>query len=234
MIDGRLAWGRGLDDPRPPASLTKLLTALVLLGHPRWSPDAVVSLSPRAAAVEGSQLGLRAGETLRAADALTALLVRSANDCCIALVEHFAGSVEAFLAPMNASAAALGMAHSHFGDPCGLDVPGHHSTVRDLLRLGQVALRSAPVAERVRLPRATVTTLGPQPRRLSFANGNALVGRTPGVIGMKSGYTSRAGRCVVAVAERRGHQVWLAMLGAEERWWTASGLIEAAFSTLPD
>lgn len=234
VIDGRLTWGRGLDDPRPPASLTKLLTALVLLGHPRWSPDAVVTVSPRAAAVEGSQLGLRAGEALRAADALTALLVRSANDCCVALVEHFAGSVEAFLAPMNASAAALGMSHSHFGDPCGLDVPGHHSTVRDLLRLGQVALRSPLVAERVRLPRAGVTTLGPQPRRLSFVNGNALVGRTAGVIGMKSGYTSRAGRCVVAVAERRGHQVWLAMLGAEERWWTAAGLIEAAFSTLPD
>lgn len=233
VIDGRLTWGRGLDDPRPPASLTKLLTALVLLGHPRWSPDATIVASARAAAVEGSQLGLRAGESLRAADALTALLVRSANDCAIALVEHFAGSVEAFLPPMNASARAIGMRASHFGDPCGLDVPNHHSTVRDLLRLGQVALTSPAIAERVRLPRASVTTLGPQRRSLSFANGNALVGRTAGVIGMKSGYTSRAGRCVIAVAERGGHQVWLAMLGAEERWWTASGLIEAAFSTLP-
>ena len=84
----------------------------------------------------------------------------------------------------------------------------------------------------LRLPRAALRTLGDGARRLEFVNGNALVGRTAGVIGMKSGFTSRAGKCVVAVAERGTHRVWLVMLGAEERWWTAAGMIDAAFTTV--
>lgn len=231
-VDGRLTWARGLDEPRPPASLTKLLTALVLLEDPRWDESARIVVSARAAAIEGSQLGLRAGESLAAGDALTALLVRSANDACLALVEHFAGSVEKFVARMDPRAVALGMGRSHFGDPCGLDVPGHRSTARDLLRLGGAALAQPAIAMRVRLPRAALTTLGAAARRLEFVNGNALVGRTAGVVGMKSGFTSRAGKCVIAVAVRGGHRVWLVMLGAEERWWTAAGMIDAAFTTV--
>lgn len=231
-IDGRLTWARALDEPRPPASLTKLLTALLLLEDPRWDADARIVVSRRAAAVEGSQLGLRAGEALRAGDALTALLVRSANDACVALAEHFAGSIEQFVARMDPRATTLGMTRSHFGDPCGLDVPGHRSTARDLLRLGGAALARPEVAARVRLPRAALDTLGAGARRLEFANGNALVGRTDGVIGMKSGFTSRAGKCVIAVAVRGPHSVWLVMLGAEERWWTAAGMIDAAFASV--
>ena len=188
--------------------------------------------SPRAAGIEGSRLGLRGGEALRAGDALTALLVRSANDACVALVEHFAGSVADFVPRMNARAAALGMRGSRFGDPCGLDVGRHHSTARDLLRLGGAALAQPAIAERGRLPRAEIRTLGERSRRFAFVNGNALVGRVDGVIGMKSGFTSRAGKCVIAVATRGEHRVWLVMLGAEERWWTAAGLINAAFSTV--
>jgi D-alanyl-D-alanine carboxypeptidase (penicillin-binding protein 5/6) len=233
VVDGRLTWARGLDLPRPPASLTKLLTALVLLRDPAWDDEAPVTVSARAATVEGSQLGLRAGESLRAGEALTALLVRSANDACVALAEHVAGSVEAFVPRMNAAAAGLGMSGSRFGDPCGLDSAGQRSCARDLLRLGGAALANPAIAARVRLAEAAVTTLGPAPRRLAFVNGNALVGRVDGVIGMKSGFTSRAGKCVIAVAVRGAHHVWLVMLGAEERWWTAAGMIDAAFATLP-
>lgn len=232
MIDGRLTWGRSLDDPRPPASLTKLLTALLLLEDPRWDAAAPLQISARAAAVEGSQLGLRAGESLRAGDALTALLVRSANDACIALAEHCAGTVEAFVAAMNTRAARLHMTNSAFGDPCGLDIGDQRSTARDLLRLGAAALAQPAIASRVQLPRARVDTLGAKSRRFEFVNGNALIGRTDGVIGMKSGFTSRAGKCVLAVAVRGDHQVWLVMLGAEERWWTAAGMINAAFATV--
>ena len=231
-IDGRLTWARALDEPRPPASLTKLLSALVLLDDPRWDEAAPVTVGALAAAVEGSQLGLRRGEVLRAGEALTALLVRSANDACIALVEHFAGSIEDFVPRLNARAAQLGMSGSSFGHPCGLDAPGQHSTASDLLRLGGAALSEPAIATRVRLPRAAVATLGSGARRIEFVNGNALVGRTEGVIGMKSGFTTRAGKCVLAVAVRGRHRVWLVMLGAEERWWTAAGMIDAAFATL--
>lgn len=227
-VDGRLRWSRNADLPRPPASLAKLLTAIVLLDDPRWDEAARVDVSAAAAAVEGSQLGLRRGEALRAGEALTALLVRSANDACIALAEHSAGSIGAFVERMNSRAAALGMSRSHFGHPCGLDAPGQQTTARDLLRIAGVALAHPAVAARVSLARAEVTTL--EGRRLAFVNGNALVGRVEGVIGMKSGFTNRAGKCVIAVAQRGDHRVWLVMLGAEERWWTASGMIEAAFA----
>jgi len=227
-VDGRLRWARNADLPRPPASLAKLLTAVVLLDDPRWDDAARVEVSAAAAAVEGSQLGLRRGEALRAGDALTALLVRSANDACLALVEHFAGSIGTFVERMNTRAAALGMSRSHFGHPCGLDAPGQQSTARDLLRVAGVALGRPAIASRVALARAEIATL--DGRRLAFVNGNALVGRVDGVIGMKSGFTTRAGKCVIAVAQRGEHRVWLVMLGAPERWWTATGMIEAAFA----
>lgn len=227
-VDGRLTWARNPDLPRPPASLAKLLTALVLLDDPRWNENARIEVSAAAAAVEGSQLGLRRGETLRAGDALTALLVRSANDACIALAEHFAGSIDRFVERMNTRAAALGMTNSRFGHPCGLDVPGQRTSARDLLRVAGAALGRPEIAARVGLARAEIATLGG--RRLAFLNGNALIGRLDGVIGMKSGFTTRAGKCVIAVAQRGGHRVWLVMLGAEERWWTATGMIEAAFA----
>ncbi len=226
-VDGRLIWARHPDLPRPPASLAKLLTAVVLLEDPRWDEAARIEVSDAAAAVEGSQLGLRGGEALRAGDALTALLLRSANDACVALAEHFAGSVGQFVERMNARAAALGMADSRFGHPCGLDVAGQRSTARDLLRLAGFALGLPAIAARVTLARAEIATL--DGRRLSFVNGNALVGRVEGVIGMKSGFTTRAGKCVIAIAQRGDHRVWLVMLGAGERWWTAAGMIDAAF-----
>ncbi len=228
-VDGRLQWARNPDQPRPPASLAKLLTAVVLLDDPQWDDAAPIEVSAAAAAVEGSQLGLRRGETLRADDALTALLVRSANDACLALAEHFAGSVGQFVERMNARAAALGMSRSRFGHPCGLDAPGQQSTARDLLALAGVALGQPAIAARVALARAEIATLGG--RRFAFVNGNALVGRVDGVLGMKSGFTTRAGKCVIAVVQRGEHRVWLVMLGAEERWWTASGMIESAFAT---
>lgn len=228
VVDGRLTWARDADTPRPPASLTKLLTALVLLDDPRWNEDTTLAVSARAAAVEGSKLGLRRDETLRAGAALTALLVRSANDACLALAEHFAGSVEAFVVRMNDRALALGMKQSQFGHPCGLDAPGQQSTARDLLRVATAALERPAIAQRVRLARAEVSTIAG--RRFRFVNGNALVGRVNGVLGMKSGFTNRAGKCVIAVAVRGQHSVWLVMLDAEERWWTAAGMIDAAFA----
>lgn len=128
-IDGRLTWADATDQRRQPASLAKLLTALVLLESPRWQPEAHVTVSAAAAGIEGSRIGLRQGEVLRAIDLLTGMLVRSGNDACLALVEHDAGSMPAFAERMNRHAAALGMRDSHFVHPCGLDARGQYTTV---------------------------------------------------------------------------------------------------------
>ncbi len=237
VLDGELIWAGAPDTPRAPASLTKLLTALVLLEQD-WKPAAVIRVSRAAAAVEGTRAGLRAGESLTADDALTALLVRSANDACRALVESAAASTAEFALRMNARARALGMTRSHFGDPCGLDAPGQQSTVRDLLRLGAAALAEPRIANRAGRAEARITTIASgggardaaSGRAIDLRNSNALLGRVAGTIGLKSGFTSNAGRCVIAVAVRDGHHVWVVLLNAPNRWWVTQGLIEEAFS----
>lgn len=221
-VDGRLTWGGNLDVTRPPASLVKLLTALTLLGRD-WQPDAVVTVSRRAADIEGSQVGLRTGERVRAADLLTAMLVRSGNDACLALVEKAAGSLEAFLPRLNARATEIGLVASRFDHPCGLDADGTRTTARDLLRLADAALAEPQITLRAHAVEARIVTLGG--RELRFRNSNALIGRDPDAVGLKSGFTQRAGRCLIAVAERDGHRVIVVMLGADERWWAASNLL---------
>ncbi len=225
-IDGEVRWQRAPDTSRAPASLTKILSAIVLLERD-WNAERVVTVSARAAAAEGTRLHLKAGEQLRAGDALTAMLVGSVNDACLALAEDAAGSEERFVDLLNERAAGLGLSGTHFANACGLPQPGHLSTARDLLRMAEVAMSMPEFARRVALPEATLATL--QGRRLTVRTTNLLLGRVPGVTGVKTGYTSQAGKCLVAVAERGKTRVAVVLLGAPDAWWTAAALIEDAF-----
>ena len=225
-IDGRLTWAAAIDLRRQPASLAKLLTALVLLESPRWKPDEGVTVSAAAAGIEGSRIVLRQGEVLRAIDLLTGMLVRSGNDACLALVEHAAGSMPAFAERMNRHAARLGMRDSHFVHPCGLDAPGQYTTVADLLVLAEAARGEPRILQRAGAQSGDIRTRAG--RRLRFHNSNALVGREPQVIGLKSGFTSQAGNCVIALADGDGHTVVLVLLAAKDRWWEATGMIARA------
>jgi D-alanyl-D-alanine carboxypeptidase (penicillin-binding protein 5/6) len=225
-VGGEEIWGRGADAPRPPASLTKIMTGLLALEQ-GGDPGAWVRVSPRAARATGSRLGLRAGESVRAGDLLAAALVSSANDACLALAEHLGGSAEAFVARMNARARALGLDATRFQNPCGHDAPGHRSSARDLLRLTRAALALPAFRDLVARERVRVVTRGG--RGLEAATGNALLGRLAGARGVKSGFTPGAGKCLVALAERGGVEVLLVLLDAPDRWWAAAGMVEAAF-----
>jgi serine-type D-Ala-D-Ala carboxypeptidase (penicillin-binding protein 5/6) len=227
VLDGRLLWSRALDAPHAPASLAKLLAALVIL-EKDWNPDAVVSVSSTAAAADGARIGLRAGESLAARDALTAMLVRSANDACLALVEHSSGTATVFAARMNLRAKALGLTQSQFVNPCGLDALGQQTTVRDLLRLAAAAIRQPDIALRGRAQSAEIRTLGG--RVLRFNSSNLFIGREPGAIGLKSGFTSQAGKCLIALVENDGHRVWIILLDSKDRWWTASGMLQLSLA----
>lgn len=228
--DGEVLWARRPELPRPPASLAKLMTALVA-AEAGWDPAAWVEVSPRAARETGARLGLRAGEALRAGDALAATLVASANDACFALAEHAGGSAEAFVARMNQRAAALGLARTRFEDPCGHDRPGQLTTASDLLVLARTVLAVPLLRDTVARDRVVLATR--RGRRLEAASRNALLGRARGVRGVKTGTTDAAGRCIVALAERDGVEVLLVLLGAPDRWWTAAALIDAAFDEAP-
>jgi D-alanyl-D-alanine carboxypeptidase (penicillin-binding protein 5/6) len=228
VLDGELLWGSNIDVRRAPASLTKLLTALVVLDAD-WQPDALLPVSHDAAHATRPRVGLRTGESIRADEALTAMLMHSANDACLVLAEHVAGSLDAFAERMNARAAALGMQDSHFVHPCGFDADGQYSTVTDLLRLARAAHADPRIAQIVAQEEATIST--PSGRRLAFHNTNQLLGRLDGVLGLKTGYTSHAGHCLIAVAEQSGHRVWLVLLDSPRRWWTAHRIITDAFAT---
>ncbi|MGC3999365.1 MAG: serine hydrolase [Anaeromyxobacter sp.] len=225
-VNGEVVWARAADVPRAPASLTKIMTALLVAESGR-GPGTWLPVSRRAAAETGSRLGLTAGDALTLQDALTATLVSSSNDACVVLAEGVGGSVSGFLERMNARARALGLARTHFADPCGHDARGHQATAADLLVLTRTALAVPELRRIAALQGAQVTTRAG--RTFTLRTHNALLGRLRGADGVKSGYTPGAGRCVVARAEREGVEVLVVLLDAPDRWWTAAALLEAGF-----
>ena len=224
-IDGEVRWAANDAARMKPASLTKMMTAIVAVEA--LAPGDAVLVSKRAAAADGVRLGLRAGMRLPAEHLLAAALLRSANDACLALAERVAGSEAAFVARMNERAAALGLADTHFANACGFDAPGHYASARDLARLADAALDKPRIAAIV--SRESGTAKSSDGRLFRFDNTNVLIGRVDGARGVKTGWTRAAGRCLVAMAERAGTRVLVVMLGAPDRWWDAVAMIESAF-----
>lgn len=225
-VDGAEVWEHSAGDRVAPASLTKLMTALLVDEAAR--PNEVVTVSPKAATETGSRMGLKGGERLRVKDLLAAAMIASANDACRALAEWRDGSEAAFVQRMNRKAAALGLKDTRFVNACGHDAAGHYSTARDLAKLSDAAMARPTIAEFAKQIEMTVATVdGTRSYRLT--NRNALIGRYDGAVGVKSGFTAKAGKCVIALAERSGVRVLLVMLGGRDRWWDAHAMLNHAF-----
>lgn len=224
-------WAGAADRRLSPASLTKLMTALLVVEDGGLDQQVVVG---RDAVMEtGTRIGLRSGERWKVIDLLAASLIASANDACQALALHAAGAAARFVQRMNRRAAELGLADSHFANACGHDAVGHYSTARNLAVLAEQALGHAEIARLVALRSLTIASDQP-PRQVTLHSSNALLGRYPGVIGVKTGFTPDAGKCLVALAERRGQRVLLVLLDAPDRWWSASDLFDRAFAEVAD
>jgi D-alanyl-D-alanine carboxypeptidase (penicillin-binding protein 5/6) len=227
--DQQVLWQRAATLQLQPASLTKLLTALVAL-ESNWDTGRWLTVSKYAASVPPSRLGLQAGEQITAGAALAAMLIRSANDACRVLVEGVTTDLTAFRTRMKARAVKLGMTDSNFIDPCGFDASGQHSTATDLLKLAQAAHAVPLIAHLAALPEAQLTTRAG--RSIKFTSTNALLGRLEGTEGLKTGNTSQAGQCLIAYVRRQDREVWLVMLGGTQRWWLAHGMIDDAFAAI--
>ncbi|HET8606500.1 MAG TPA: D-alanyl-D-alanine carboxypeptidase family protein [Gaiellaceae bacterium] len=206
---GEVLAARNADQPVAIASITKLMTVLVTLDHA--SLDDVVTVDPRAAAVGESSIPLRAGDRLTVHDLVEAALIQSANDAADALALHVAPSFPAFARLMNAKARALGLDHSHFVRPDGLDAPGEWSTARDVTRLARAAMRIPFVRQTVR--KKTDTIAGGR----VLDTWDDLLGRFPGLFGVKTGHTDDAGWSQVAAARGRGVTVYATILGEPSR-----------------
>jgi serine-type D-Ala-D-Ala carboxypeptidase (penicillin-binding protein 5/6) len=195
---GRVLWGRAASAPRPNASTTKMVTALVAAGA--TEPGEVVQVSATAASVGGGGLDLDSGDVYTVRDLLYALLLTSSNEAASALAEHVSGSQDEFVGRMNRRAARLGASGTHFVSPHGLDAPGHVSTAKDLARIAFVLLDRPQLAAIVATKRTTIQT---PDGTATIENRNPLLEAYPGALGVKTGRTLGAGDVLVGAARRR-------------------------------
>jgi D-alanyl-D-alanine carboxypeptidase len=200
------------DQERSIASVTKIMTGLIAVENSY--PAELVTISERAANTGEKEIELVAGETIEMGALFKALMIHSANDAATAIAEHISGSVDAFVDLMNERAADLGLTHTHFANPHGLDAPGHYSSARDLLTLATVAMANQDFADAVRA-RTLVFPEAPDGTIRRGSSTNLLLSWYPGTIGVKTGFTSQALLTFVAAAERDDRRLYAVVLGSD-------------------
>lgn len=226
LRSGRILFEHEIEKRLSPASLTKIMSALIVLEKGRLEDLATVSRN--AARAPKTHLRLKVGEVFRLGDLLKAMMMVSANDACLAAVEHVGGDEGQFVTLMNAKAVALGLSDTHFSNGCGFDGPDHYSTAEDLAKLSEVAMRNPVFRELVKEEREIITPVSGY-RAYVLHNTNRLLGRIPGVEGVKTGFTSKAGRCLIAKVSQNGSDLLLVILNSNRRWNTAKSLIDYGF-----
>jgi D-alanyl-D-alanine carboxypeptidase len=211
------------DEERPMASVTKLMTALVVRQHADLEER--IRISEVAADIGEAEVGLVAGEVWSVRDLLAAVLVRSGNDAAVALAEHVGGSVEGFAELMNDHAVELGLEHSHFVNPHGLDEEGHYTSARDLSVMASAVLDDPVLAQ---LTRTRLIRFKPAPTGTDriVGNTNRLLGKYPGVTGLKTGYTNDAGRVLVTAIEAEGRVFVTVVMGSDDHFADTSALLD--------
>ena len=205
---GTVACQRAADKERAIGSTTKLMTALLTLEEAKLS-DTFTAADYNALPIE-SKIGLQPGERMKVSDLMRGLLLESGNDAAVTLAEGVSGSRKAFVRDMNKRARSLGLKHTHFANPVGLDQEGNYSSARDLVTLATVLRTNSFFKKVVDSPEGTLKT-GVRPR--TFKNRNRLVRTFPFVNGVKTGHTRGAGYVLVGSASRNGVQLISAVLG---------------------
>jgi D-alanyl-D-alanine carboxypeptidase (penicillin-binding protein 5/6) len=231
MSTGKILYEFETDRRLSPASLTKIMTALVILQH--GNLDDLVTVSREAAAAHKIRLRLRAGQIFRLEDLVKAMLITSANDACLAAATHVGGTEEGFVALMNEKALALGLVQTHFSNACGFDAPAHYTTAHDLAALSEIALQHPVFRAFVKEEREVISAVNMN-RSYLLRTTNRLLGRMPGIEGVKTGFTSKAGRCLIAKVSHNGRELLLVLLHASRRWNTAAHLINYGLQTSID
>ena len=240
---GTVLYEKNADERRPVASITKVMTLLLTfeaLQAGKISLTDIVPVSEHAYHMGGSQIWLEPGEQLTLQEMLKAICISSANDAAVAVAEFVAGSEPAFVDAMNARAAALGMTATHFANACGLDEEGHLSSARDVAVMSREMLLHHPEVREY----CTVWMDTLRGGKTQLINTNKLLKSYPGITGLKTGTTGKAGVCIAASAERDGLRLIAVVLGAasgKERFEAAKTLLDYGFAhydsaevTLPD
>ena len=220
--------GKNEDVKSAMASTTKIMTTIVILE--KSDLDETVTVSAKAGGTGGSRLGLKRGDKASVRDLLYGLMLRSGNDAAVALAEHVGGSVKEFAELMNEKAAELGLTNTHFVTPHGLDDANHYTTALELAKLTDYAMDNETFAKIVGT-KSTTIYINNQSRQIN--NTNELLGVLNGVVGVKTGFTNNAGRCLVTETKRNNMDIITIVLGADtkkDRTKDSVNLIEYTFS----
>ena len=220
--------GKNEDVKSAMASTTKIMTTIVILEKADLNEK--VTVSAKAGGTGGSRLGLKRGDKASVRDLLYGLMLRSGNDAAVALAEHVGGSVKGFAELMNEKAIELGLTNTHFVTPHGLDDANHYTTALELAKLTDYAMNNETFAKIVGT-KSTTIYINNQSRQIN--NTNELLGVLNGVVGVKTGFTNNAGRCLVTETKRNNIDIITIVLGADtkkDRTKDSVNLIEYTFS----
>ena len=228
---GEVLYARAEHEPMPMASVTKIMSVLLVveaIEAGEVSLDDVVTASTHASSMGGSQIYLRENEQMPLRDMLKSVIVASANDACVALGEHVAGSEDEFVARMNRRAAELGMNDTHFVNCTGLDADGHHSTAYDIALMSRELLGHELIFDYT-----TIWTDSVRDGEFGLTNTNKLIRFYQGANGLKTGSTNGAMYCVSAAAKRDGMQLIAVVLGSSSgtaRFEAAKAMLNYGFA----
>jgi len=210
----------------PPASITKIITAIVAVENS--DPDEIINVNiDNFFPGDGTVMGLETGMRMSMRDLLYGLLLPSGNDGAVAIARRIAGDVPAFVGRMNSKVRELGLEDTHFTNPHGLDAAGHYSSAYDMAVLGRYAYKDPLIAQIVGTQQYQPNWSGPE-----LWSGNLLLWLYPGADGMKTGWTEKAGQTMVATAQRDGHRLFVAVMGSLDRYTDVMRLLDWGFETL--
>lgn len=222
---GQVLFDKNAGQKRPPASTTKIMTALLALEG--GDLGQVVTVSPEAASVGEASLDLRAGEKLTLEELIFGAMLESGNDACVAIAEHLAGTESNFVLLMNQKAKIIGAQNTSFKNTNGLPAAGHYTTARDLALVTQYALRN-PVFQKIVSTKSRLIGSNESARYLN--NTNRLLWSYDWTDGVKTGTTQEAGNCLVASATRNGRQLIGVVFHSDNRWGDSVKLLSFGFN----
>jgi len=227
MTSNQMLYAKEAHKELKPASLTKVMTALIAIEQ--GDLNRPVTITNEIVQVEPTIAGYKPGDVIRLRDLVIAAMVKSDNDAAKAIAVGVGGSEKRFVEMMNAKAKALGMKSTRFTNPCGFDNKDHYSTPSDLLKMTEYAIKNKYFNEISKKNQHSYSSLNNNKRFFAYTH-NRLLSRYEYAVGVKTGYTSKAGACLIARAKKNGRDCLIVMMDSkEDRWKTAKQIFEQVF-----
>ncbi len=213
----------------PMASTTKIMTGLLLCEYGNFEKE--ITVTAEMLKVEGSSMGLLAGDRVTLNDLLYGLMLASGNDAANVIAYVLGGGINGFVDMMNQKASELGLEDTHFATPSGLDADDHYTTALELAKIAQYAMQNEAFAKAVACEKA-VLNYGNPPYRRSLSNHNKMLNLFDGAVGVKTGFTKKSGRCLVSAAKRDGKYVIAVTLNDPNDWQDHKSLLEYGLNSI--